>query len=684
MAPTGPRNGAPRNNARGAGSGKAATRGGIAKRRTGGPIRVDRDGDLDMDTSAANGAGGRGKKSNPTSTGSGSSRKTTRTNASSSRPSRPTSKASHMVAKVIQGGTGSLHSRISQGIDPSSRHTRSSRPINGTNNKTLIVEGLQHSKAKDNEGGGLKELLIFLERKATTAGKLSHSVRIKKSQLRGDLVYVTASKEDAEHILKVNGFDWAGTKVHVTEADDQAPNGAEASSLSADTQSVKENLRTMLAQRYDPAQKLLNLASLGNDPLLIQMNMFQESTPQKLFRALMVICDEQFKTAQAKRDAISSVTLAGNNIDDVGQVMTLTETFPDLIHLDLSNNSIKELRGLRKWQHRLRKIETILLVNNPIDASNPTYKDELVSWYPKLQNLSGTQVRTAEQVAAAELANKPTPIPQSGPDFRDINGIGEQFITDFIRGYDMDRPNLAAKYYDEYSHFSLSVNTRSSHPPDMPLPPWGPYIKLSRNHVKITTTGARQQRLFSGMAVIQDVWQKLPATRHPDLATQFDRYIIDCHPISGLADLSGQSLAGVDGMIITFHGEFEDQDPETKATTKRSFSRTILLGPGAPGRNPIRVASDVLTLKAYNPLPSVLGPTAAIPAVPVAPSAALSAEEVQKQQMLSELCRQTGMNIEYSRMCLDVANWVFEQALATFNEKRASLPADAFAASGPL
>ncbi|KAK7951298.1 mRNA export factor mex67 [Apiospora aurea] len=682
MAPTGPRNGAPRNNTRSAASGKSATRGGIAKRRAGGPIRVDRDGDLDMDAAAANAAGGRGKKSNPAP--AGSTRKSTRTNASSSRPPRPTTKASHMVAKMIQGGTGSLHSRISQGIDPSSRHTRSSRPINGTNNKTLIVEGLQHSKARDNEGGGLKELLIFLERKATTAGKLSHSVRIKKSQLKGDLVYVTASKEDAEHIMKVNGFDWAGTKVHITEADDQAPNGAEASNLSAQTQDVKENLRTMLAQRYDPGQKLLNLASLGSDSLLIQMNMFQESTPQKLFRALMVICDEQFKTAQAKRDAISSVTLAGNNIDDVGQVMTLTETFPDLIHLDLSNNSIKELRGLRKWQHRLRKIETLLLINNPIDVSNPSYKDELVSWFPRLQNLSGTQVRTAEQVAAAELANKPTPIPQSGPDFRDINGVGEQFITDFIRGYDMDRPTLAAKYYDDYSHFSLSVNGRSSHPPDIPLPQWGSYIKFSRNHVKITTTHARQQRLFSGTAVIQSVWQKLPATRHPDLATQFDKYIIDCHPISGLADLSGQSMAGVDGMIITFHGEFEDQDPETKVTTKRSFSRTIILGPGAPGRNPIRVASDVLTLKAYNPLPPILGAAVANAAVPVAPQAPASAEEVQKQQMLAELCRQTGMNEEYSRMCLDVANWVFDQALATFHEKRASLPADAFTVAGPV
>lgn len=179
MAPTGPRNGAPRNNARGGTSGTSTSRGGISKRRAGGPIRVDRDGDLDMDAAAANGAGGRGKKNN-NATATVSTRKSTRTNAPSSRPARPTTKASHMVAKVIQGGIGSLHSRISQGIDPSSRHTRSSRPINGTNNKTLIVEGLQHSKARDNEGGGLKELLIFLERKATTAGKLNHSVRIKK------------------------------------------------------------------------------------------------------------------------------------------------------------------------------------------------------------------------------------------------------------------------------------------------------------------------------------------------------------------------------------------------------------------------------------------------------------------------------------------------------------------------
>lgn len=485
--------------------------------------------------------------------------------------------------------------------------------------------------------------------------------------MEGDFVYITTNKEDGEAILKLDGFDFAGTQIYITEHDQSA------SSLSTEAQNIKEKLKSMLGRRYDTNAKLLDLSNLGTDPCAMEMGMFQETTPQKLFRALMVICDEQFKTPQAKREAIVSVGLAGNNIGDVGQVMPLVETFPDLVHLDLSNNVIKELRGLRKWQHRLRKVETILLNNNPIEGADPTYKTELTGWYPKLQNLSGIQVRTAAEVAAAELASKPQPIPQKGADFRDINRIGELFITEFIAGFDSDRASLATKYYDEQSTFSLSVNTHSPHDPATPVPQWSSYIRISRNHQRITTTSGRWQRLFKGTGLIQSAWQNFPVTQHPNLAAQFDKYIIDCHPINGLPDPSGQSPAGVDGMAMTIHGEFEDQDPATKSTAKRSFSRSFILGPGAPGRNPIRVISDMLTLKAYAAVPTATGapPAGAGPTPVAAPTPALS-EEAQKQQMVMELCKQTGMTPDYSTMCLDVAGWIFDQALVTFNEKRVS------------
>ncbi|KAI0013439.1 NTF2-like protein [Xylariaceae sp. FL0662B] len=670
MAPSGPRKGAAafgtRSSRASATNGRnTTTKGGVTKRRSNGPARVDRDGDLDMSVPvAANGSSRNAKRANnrasPPGPAPGPASRSTRSGGAGARPPKPTAKAQQIIQRVISGGSGSLSSRISNGVASGSRDRHGAQHSNYAQSVTLKVEGLKSSRAAANEGGGLKELLTFLERKAQAVGKTTRTIRIKKSQLKGDFVYITASKMDGEEIVKLNNFSWAGAVLKITEASQD--------SMSSDALEIKDRLRQILSSRYDADAKLLNLSTLGEDPVLNQMGFFSGvSTPEKLFRALMAVCEGLFKTPLEKRNAVVSISLAGNNIDDVLQIMSLSDTFPDLVNLDLSQNQFKDLKDLQRWRYRLRNIQTLLLNNNPIETMNPNYRAEMMTWFPKLQNLSGIQVRTPEQIAAEEAASRPTPIPQNGPDFRDINGVGEGFIREFMRMYDTDRHSLAAKYYDEQSSFSYAVNVHSPHPADIQPPTWGAYIRLSRNHVKITTTPARQQRLFTGTNLIQSAWKQLPPTRHPDLATQFDKYIIDCHPVHGLADPTGQSPMGVDGIIITLHGEFEDQEPGTVNTTKRGFSRTFVLGPGAPGRNPIRVISDMLSLKMFTPLPTL---------VPAA--AAQSNEEIQKQ-MVIEICKRTGMVPEYSKFCLEGANWNFDQALVSFNEKRAQLPAEAFA-----
>ncbi|KAI1312394.1 hypothetical protein F5Y03DRAFT_340104 [Xylaria venustula] len=648
MAPMGPKKGsAP--NVRGTSTKKGNSRGGISKRRGAGPLRVDRDGDLNMDASAITNASQsqpRRPKNNPTS-----SAPATRT---SSRNPRPTAKAQQIIQRVINGETSQVSSRRS------SRRTDTVPPV------TLKVEGLQASKAASNEGGGLRELLTFLERKSQSVGHITRHIRIKKSLIKGDFVYITASKEDAQEILKLDTFAFAGATLRITEAPEGFP-GQDSTPLSSTALELKEQLRGVLSTRYDVNAKLLNLSALGEDPTLNQMGFFSgESTPEKMFRALMAVCEGLFKTEQAKRDAVVSISLAGNNINDVSQISSLTDTFPDTINLDLSRNQFKDLKALQKWRHRLRSLQTLLLNDNPIENANPNYKAEMINWFPKLLNLSNTQVRTPEQVAAAVAASRPTPIPQSGPDFRDINRVGEGFITEFLSLYDTDRHNLAAKYYDEQSTFSIAVNTQSPHTPNVPLPTWGAYIKFSRNHKKISHPPSRQQRLFTGVNQIQALWQQLPLTQHPNLAAQLDKYIVDCHPIHGLADPTGQNPSGVDGMIMTIHGEFDDQEQGTAKTAKRSFSRTFVLGPGAPGGNPIRVITDMLSLKAFKHLPSVPTTQTAIP------------DDQQKQQMLLELSKQTGMTPEFSQFCLDSADWNFERALASFHEKKPQIPQEAF------
>lgn len=394
------------------------------------------------------------------------------------------------------------------------------------------------------------------------------------------------------------------------------------------------------------------------------------ATAEKTFKVLMVICQDLFKTAQAKRDAVESVSLRGNNLDSVNPVFDLAETFPDLKNLDLSDNQYSTLRQLNKWRGRFKRLETLLLTNNPVLEAEPGHAADIMEWFPKLQNLNNVIVRTPEQIAAANQKPKIVPIPQNGNDFRDVNNLGQNFIIEFFPMFDTNRDLVLQTYYDEHSTFTLSVVNNAVKAQDTSVLPWAPYLGFSRNHQRITTDGARFQRYLKGVR-IQELWSKMPRTSHPSF-DQSDKYIIDCHPMKGLCDPVSRKPDGEMGMVITMHGEFVETQDDGQ-TGPRSFTRVFVLGPSLTGRGAIRVISDMLSLHAFNPLPNVAvsAQNAVAPPAAAAPAPVLSPEE-QQQMMLVELSRRTNMTAEYSKMCLDGAEWNFDRALAIFEEKRVS------------
>lgn len=429
---------------------------------------------------------------------------------------------------------------------------------------------------------------------------------------------------------------------------------------------LREHLQSILSNRYVGGSKLLKLDALSVDPAISETGLLESSErAEKMFRALMKVCDDLFKTRKDKGEAIESISVANNSIDNLSQISVLADTFPDLHNLDLSGNSLSNIDGIRALKGRFRKLRALYMVNNPIETTQPEYKATLLEWFPTLLDLNGQQVRTPEQAAEAVAATLPKALPQGGPDFRDANGIGENFLLDFFTNYDSNRAALAAKYYDQSSNFSLAVDTTSApRDPSMPAQlPWAAYLKFSRNLTRITHTPSRIQRLFKGGSVISNLWQGLPPTKHPDLKQEVNKYIMDCHVLPGLADPNGQSQRGVDGLIVTIHGEFEELDQASGKTGKRSFSRTFILGPGVPGGNPIRVVSDMMCLRPHTPLPNLFGGAEAPPA---------DAEQQQRAAMVAELAKRTGMTPAYAELCLSDAsvNWDFEKALVVFNERK--------------
>jgi nuclear RNA export factor len=421
-------------------------------------------------------------------------------------------------------------------------------------------------------------------------------------------------------------------------------------------------LKSILARRYNVESKLLDLSNLGSDPEFNKLGV-ADITP-KTFQALMKICDDVFPTAAAKEEGINAVTLANNKLKDVGLVTYLASTLPALKNLDLSNNDISEMRDLTRWRHKFRQLEHIVLTNNPIEQNVADFKVELIKWYPKLHSIDLVQIPEVELQAIR--AKKGPPKVQAGR-FDDQGGIGEQFLKTFFAGYDTDRSGLLQYYYDESSTFSMQVNTRALKDPRLPKPQgneWTHYIKHSRNLLKIDHISARARRSHHGATDIATVFAELPATRHPDFAANPEKWLLECRQQPGLPDPTGVAPAGVNGLVITTHGEFE----EPQNNKIRSFDRTFVLGPGGP--NGVRVISDSLTLRAY-------GGTDAFQPEAAEESAPMN-EAQEKEAMAIAVSKATGMNMEYSVMCLDQSGWSYQDAVAAFAKAKDSIPPEAY------
>lgn len=474
----------------------------------------------------------------------------------------------------------------------------------------------------------------------------------------------------SDAILHLNGFSFAGSKLGITLEDGEGAGAGAAGSADSnpETNEVRNKLKGVLGLRYSPETKLLNLEALANDTELVNLGAFSnQKLAKKTFAGLMAVCDGIFATAKDKQNAIESISLANNGIVDVKDVESVATTFPYLKNLDMRGNKIATCEALGPWRGQFRYLEALLLDSNPIVTAEPSYTATLMSWFPRIQNINGNQVRTKEEVERIIALPMEKAIPQNGIDFRDLNNIAENFLVEFFAAYDQDRPALIARWYDETTKFSIAVDTGSVLDANAPAPlPWSTYLRASRNLTKITAPNSRVQRLYHGASAILAAWRSLPATVHPSIKDETSKYIMDCHPTPGLIDPNSQVAAGVDGLMVSIHGQFEEHDAQASISGLRSFSRVFLLGPHVAGKGPVRVVSDMLSLRAFSSLPDVFAkPSGQGPGMATTP-------QNPREVMIMELSAQTGMTQAYSVMCLEQVNWDYNNALISFNAQKVS------------
>ena len=514
--------------------------------------------------------------------------------------------------------------------------------------------------------------------------------------MEGDVLIISVRPQDTPKILRINNFSFAGTTLKIegpAVGSKPLPNIA-----GSETPSTIEVLKAVLSRRYNMGAKLLDLSLIGSDPDLVNMGMFSSTSREsKFFPALMKICDGLFTSQEEKEEAVVSVSLANNGLSDISAVTTLSQTFPAIKNLDLSNNLISDLKALQGWRWKFRKLGHLIISGNPIESNEFSFKEELLKWYPALTTLNNTQIRSIDEVHASESEKHPLPI--LGPRFADESSIGENFLKQFFLGYDSDRSALVQGFYDFQSTFSLSINTSAPRAPEeanvQSAGNWEQYIKRSRNLAKITHLSARMSRMCVGTLAIRDCFTTLPATRHPDLVAEPQKWCIECHTIPGLPEQAAQSNGGVGGLIVTVHGEFAEVSASiNKSTTKRSFDRTFILGPGG-GIGGIRVVCDTLVLRAYGgygawrptdklsqqppftvtPSRSANQPQISVPKGFGIPGPGKTEEQVQKEILAVELSNATRMTLEYSGMCLAQSNWSLEGARVAFEQAKVRISA---------
>ncbi|KXL46781.1 MAG: hypothetical protein FE78DRAFT_89040 [Acidomyces sp. 'richmondensis'] len=657
---------APRNNLP-----RAAPRGPAARR-----IKADRDGDISMGV-AVKGRAGVSKGSAPSSSSRSDRGVAGKSNGGILRPT-----AHREILR--KAGAGDIPMKEAR-VGGSARGGLAE----------LKVTGWQKSKASGDSDGGISALIKWLEKKASTKlGSKGKNCRVKKSHVEGSDLIIKVAPEEAAAFLRLNTWQWAGINVTIERVGGAVQ---EASGPSSEAEKTKLMLKGVLERRYDFETKFLNLSALGQDEELKKQHIFDaKSTASKFFPAMMRVLELSFDTPEEKDAAITSVSLANNDLQDVTVVSTLSQTLPKLHNLDLSNNKIEKLSALMLWRKRFWHLRHLILTGNPIEQTEPNYNQTIVNWYPNLRQLNGIQVRTEEDVAnKAKIYDLPFPIRSAL--FQDEGGIAETFVRNLIAGFDSDRQALAAAYYDDMAEFSYAVNTQAPQDPansgKKDKGEWENYLKESRNLKKISHLPARQNRLFRGTQAIAQAFSRLPKTKHPDLTTEARKWLIEAKMIPGIPDPTGQSPTGVDGFLITIHGEYDEVDPATSQALnkKRSFDRTIVLGPGS-GPGGVRVVSDLLTVRGYGgsqafePADQLLDyATTAEPPPTVVDNVSWGPPQLppgmtipMAEQMVLQLAAQSSMTPAYSKMCLEQSGWSFPAAVEAFTRVKESLPAEAF------
>nr|CDS25628.1 nuclear rna export factor 1 [Hymenolepis microstoma] len=468
-------------------------------------------------------------------------------------------------------------------------------------------------------------------------------------------------------------------------------------------------LRECFKERFQTTSNVLDLSSLHTDLTLLNRGYFIPLNKNIVFSSFLTILQEN-------NARLSALNLSSNRlrnvqpIDDMKKVLgPPTYSFE---RIDLSNNIITLPRCLEALSN-IPSIVDLDVSDNPLAGrlshpkSGRMFESHIVKILPGLKTLNGKPVKTTVQFAIEQISNAPEinrapriPLPPSIQGHFGSEEIRKpllSFLMEYFGHYDVQqRGEGMYNYYTSASTLTMTINPCSQFTGKSVLETIetvdangekrkiqlmtnnlsDSYFKSNRNLIRCKDETKRMELVSQGPLNIASVLGKLPPTEH----------VLESFCVDVIDQSNDQIILNLTGVFYEIALSSGANIPLRKVL--RCFNRLMIIV--APGT---KILQDNLIIS--NPSEPLIqryirdvkrssknqfsaGTSISSPQPPITNNSQPSNDQ---QTMVIEFHRQTGMNMTYSRQCLQEFGWQFEAALNGFRTMNASgsIPQIAFA-----
>ncbi|KAF9086720.1 nuclear mRNA export, poly(A)+RNA binding protein [Mortierella sp. AD031] len=582
---------------------------------------------------------------------------------------------------------------------------------------TVIVFVTVHNQGQGSQGViNDPGLCDFLCRKALPTTISPTNPRY--NQTNDTASFVVGDLDQAKALRDLSGIRFNYQKLKITTSADASllGQGGDRNNRTRHNQATIEAVRQFIQSRHNSG--FLNLERLSSDPILQQARItLPGQNPGRHDSGSLI-----FEVAAELFPEVTTISLAYNGLASLQPISSLSQYYPQLLALSLKGNNISSLDELQyiSGGGQLLYLTELVLQDNPVQEADirannndANYRSTVTSLFPSLTKLDSHDVARVSfgLVNAANLA--PTRVAHAAPvrggfiDTLDTRTIVLEFLMGYFKLFDTDR-KYAGHLYDCRATFSCSVipiessmqqqqqaqeqqqrgghgqqNQQNNTPARRQV--WLEYLPRSRNLLTTKDLSKRVSSLYVGNDAITQTLLRFPETRH-DMSNE-SKFCVDAWQTGGL-------LRDV-CIYASVHGEYEEfRRGQFANPVRKSFDRTFVLAPApidtvaAMNGWKCMIISDHLTVRehrgheAWKPEPALNVPSTLVQAINgVASGTAFNHPDglLQEQDaMAQELMLASGLVYQYAVQALVTSGWNIEQAFATVQATRDTLPPNAW------